>query len=147
MVDRLNGNLGNVNGYLFGKKVDKEDTTKTGAKQNVPVGQAQAAADAAKIDKTNLNLDMNAILGLHLTNAGKVDTSDKATSARATEYFASADFQALNKEFGIYDDVDPEIGEYLSPKTLSYLANVTPEQRERIGNGMVTDYDNIIAVA
>lgn len=147
MVDRLNGNLGNVNGYLFGKKVDKEDAAKTAAKQNVPVGQTQAAADAAKVDKTNLNLDMNAILGLHLTNAGKVDTSEKATSARAAEFYASADFQALNKEFGIYDNIDPEIGQYLSPKTLSYLANVTPEQRERIENGTVADYDNLVAVA
>lgn len=148
MVDRLNGNLGNVNGYLFGgKKVDKEEAAKTGAKQDVPVGQTPAAADAAKVDKTNLNLDMNAILGLHLTNAGKVDTTEKATAARAAELYASADFQALNKEFGIYDGVDPEIGQFLSPKTLAYIANATPEQKERIGACTVKDFDNLVAVA
>ena len=148
MVDRLNGNLGNVNAYLFGgKKVDKDEIAKTGAKENVPVGQTQAAQEAAKADVTNLNLDMNAIMGLHLTKAGKVDTSEKATGARAAELYASADFQALNKEFGIYDDIDPEIGQFLSPKTLAYIANVTPEQKERIETGAVKDFDDLVAVA
>lgn len=148
MVDRLNGNLGNVNGFLFGKKVDKEETAKTTAKKDVPVGQTPAAPETGKVDKTNLNLDMNAIMGLHLTKtANKVDTSEKATAARAAELYASADFQALNKEFGIYDDIDPEIGQFLSPKTLSYIANATPEQRDRIGADTVNNFDNMIAVA
>ena len=147
-IDKFNGNLGNVNGFLFGKKVEKEDTAKTQAKKDVPVGQTQAAADAAKVDKTNLNLDMNAILGLHLTkSANKVDTSEQATGARAAELYASADFQALNKEFGIYDDVDPEIGQFLSPKVLSYIANATPEVKERIETGAVTEFDRMVAIA
>ena len=110
-------------------------------------GLLQAIEEAAKADVTNLNLDMNAIMGLHLTKAGKVDTSEKATGARAAELYASADFQALNKEFGIYDGVDPEIGQFLSPKTLAYIANATPEQKERIGAGTVKDFDNLVAVA
>lgn len=147
-IDKFNGNLGNVNGFLFGKKVEKEDAAKTQAKKDVPVGQPQAAADAAKVDKTNLNLDMNAILGLHLTkSANKVDTSEQATGARAAELYASADFQALNKEFGIYDDVDPEIGQFLSPKVLSYIANATPEVKERIETGAVTEFDRMVAIA
>jgi len=144
--DKVNGNLGNVNGFLFGKKVDKEEAAKTEAKKDVPVGKPQAAPETAKVDKTNLNLDMNAIMGLHLTKqAQKTDVTDKAVSARASEFYASADFQALNKEFGIYDDVDPEIGQFLSPKVLSYIAQATPEVKERIGAGVVADFENIIA--
>lgn len=144
-IDKFNGNLGNVNNFLFGKKIEKEETKKTAPKENVPVGQTQAAAETAKADKTtNLNLDANAIWGLHLTaQAKKVDTSKEATGARAAEFYASADFQALNKEFGIYDDVDPEIGQFLSPKTLSYIANVSPEQRERIGADVLNNLDTI----
>ncbi|MBS6603605.1 MAG: hypothetical protein KH301_07620 [Brachyspira sp.] len=143
--DKINGNLGNVNGFLFGKKVEKE---KTEAKTDVPVGKTPEAAKTAKADTTNLNLDMNAIMGLHLTQqAGKVDTSEKATAARAAEFYANADFQALNKEFGIYDDIDPEIGQFLSPKTLSYIANATQEQRDRIGADTVNTLDKMIAVA
>lgn len=147
-IDKFNGNLGNVNGFLFGKKVEKDDTQKTAAKKDVPVGQPQAA-ETAKVDNTtNLNLDMNAILGLHLTTKGnKVDTSEKATATRAAEFYASADFQALNKEFGIYDNIDPEIGQYLSPKTLSYIANTPTEQQERIGTDTVDQFDKMIAVA
>lgn len=147
-IDKFNGNLGNVNGFLFGKKVEKDETQKAAAKKDVPVGQPQAT-ETTKVDKpTNLNLDMNAILGLHLTTKGnKVDTSEKATAARAAELYASADFQALNKEFGIYDNVDPEIGQYLSPKTLSYIANTTIEQQETIGLDMEDILDNKIALA
>ena len=65
-IDKFNGNLGNVNNFLFGKKVEKEETKKAAPKENVPVGQTQAAAETAKTDKTNLNLDANAIWGLHL---------------------------------------------------------------------------------
>lgn len=147
MVDRLNGNLGNVNGFLFGKKVEKEEAAKTETpKENVPVGQPQAAEETAKVDKTNLNLDMNAIMGLHLTQkAQKTDVTEQAVGARAAELYASADFQALNKEFGIYDDVDPEIGQFLSPKVLSYITQAAPEVRERIGAGVVVDFENIVA--
>lgn len=146
--DKINRNVGNVNGFLFGKKVDKEETAKTTAKKDVPVGQTPAAPETGKVDKTNLNLDMNAIMGLHLTKtANKVDTSERATTARAAELYASADFQALNKECGIYDDIDPEIGPFLSPKTLSYIANATQEQCDKISADTVNRFDKIIALA
>lgn len=145
-IDKFNGNL--VNGFLFGgKKIDKEET-KTAPKKDVPVGQPQAAVEPAKVDKTNLNLDMNAVLGLHLTKTAQtVDNSEKAVAARAAEFYASADFQALNKEFGVYDDIDPAIGQFLSPKTLAYISNTTPEARERIETGVTKDFDQMVAIA
>ena len=151
-IDKFNGNLGNVNNFLFGKKVEKEETKKTAPKENVPVGQTQAAAETAKADKTNLNLDANAIWGLHLTaQAKKVDTSDKAVEARASQFFKTEpDIYALKKEAGIpaeIDGIDDDIAEFLSPETLSFLAKVPPEQAERISNGTVNEFDRMIALA
>ena len=151
-IDKFNGNLGNVNNFLFGKKIEKEETKKTAPKENVPVGQTQAAAETAKVDKTNLNLDANAIWGLHLTaQAKKVDTSDKAVEARASQFFKTEpDIYALKKEAGIpaeIEGIDDDIAEFLSPETLSFLAKVPPEQAERISNGTVNEFDRMIALA
>ena len=151
-IDKFNGNLGNVNNFLFGKKVEKEETKKAAPKENVPVGQTQAAAETAKTDKTNLNLDANAIWGLHLTaQAKKVDTSDKAVEATASQFFKTEpDIYALKKEAGIpaeIEGIDDDIAEFLSPETLSFLAKVPPEQAERISNGTVNEFDRMIALA
>ena len=151
-IDKFNGNLGNVNNFLFGKKVEKEEPKKAAPKENVPVGQTQAAAESAKVDKTNLNLDANAIWGLHLTaQAKKVDTSDKAVEARASQFFkAEPDIYALKHEAGIPAEVeglDEDIAAFLSPKTLSYIAQAPAEQAERIGAGAVDEYDKMIAFA
>lgn len=145
-IDKFNGNL--VNGFLFGGKKVNNDDTKTAPKKDVPVGQPQAAVEPVNVDKTNLNLDMNAVLGLHLTKTAQtVDTSEKAVAARAAEFYASPDFQALNKEFGVYDNIDPAIGQFLSPKTLAYISNTTPEARERIETGVTKDFDQMVAIA
>lgn len=145
-IDKFNGNL--VNGFLFGgKKIDKEET-KTAPKKDVPVGQPQAAVEPAKVDPLNLNFDSKCIYNKQLAfQSQKVDTSEKATAARAAEYYASADFQAFNKEFNIYDDIDPAIGQFLSPKTLAYVAKTTPEARERIETGVTKDFDQMVAIA
>lgn len=144
-IDKFNGNL--VNGFLFGgKKIDKEETATTAKAKTNETLPLVAPANTTKVDKTNLNLDMNAVLGLHLTKTAQtVDTSEKATAARAAEFYASADFQAFNKEFNIYDDIDPAIGEFLSPKTLAYVAKTTPEARERIGTGVTNYLDTLVS--
>lgn len=146
-IDKFNGNL--VNGFLFGgKKVDKEDTATTAKAKTNETLPLVAPANTTKVDKTNLNLDMNAVLGLHLTKTAQtVDNSEKAVAARAAEFYASADFQALNKEFGVYDNIDPAIGQFLSPKTLAYISNTTPEARERIETGVTKDFDQMVAIA
>ena len=151
-IDKYNGNFGNVNNFLFGKKVEKDETKKAAPKENVPVGQTQAASETAKVDKTNLNLDANAIWGLHLTaKAKKVDTSDKAVEARASQFFKTEpDIYALKQEAGIpaeIDGIDEDIAAFLSPKALSFLAQVPADQAERISSGTVNEFDKMIALA
>lgn len=150
--DKINGNLGNVNGFLFGKKVGKEEAAKAEAKKDVPVGQPQAAAETANIDKTNLNLDMNAIMGLHLTKqAGKVDTSEQATLARMERAFTQEpESYRLKQEFGIpaeIEGLDDDIAAFLPAKALAYIAKATPEIKERIGAASVNEFDRMVAMA
>lgn len=150
-IDKFNGNLGNVNNFLFGKKVEKEETKKAAPKENVPVGKPEAATETAQVADVK-GKTINEIFGLYkLEEAKKVDTSDKAVAARAAQFFKSEpDIYALKQEAGIPAEVeglDEDIAAFLSPKTLSFIAQVPAEQAERISTGTVSEYDRMIALA
>ena len=130
-IDKFNGNLGNVNGFLFGKKVDKDDTTKTEAKKDVPVGQTKQV-EAPKSKPINLNEDPRAMY----TSMGLSLSTGASTEANMTKFFTEApEIYGLKKEFGIpaeIDGLDEDLAAFLPAKALAYVAKMTPQQQDRI---------------
>lgn len=150
-IDKFNGNLGNVNNFLFGgKKVEKEETKKTAPKENVPVGKPEAAAKTVNVADIQ-GKPISEIWGLYkLEEAKKVDTSDKAVAARAAQFFkAEPNIYALKDVSGIppeIEGIDDDIAALLSPKERSFVAQVPPEQVGRISLGTVSEFDRMVAL-
>lgn len=148
-IDKFNGNFGNVNGFVFGKKVENEDTQKTVANQDVPVGQTSNTEKVGNKD-LNLNFDPKAIyssMGLSLSK-------NTSTEANMEKFFLETpQMYTLKTEFKMpaeIDGLDEDFAPFLSAKALAFTAKMTPQQMDRIAFNTIhgeQNLDNILKYA
>ncbi len=145
-IDKFNGNLGNVNGFLFGKKVEKDETQKAAAKKDVPVGQTSNTEQVGNKD-LNLNFDPKAIyssMGLNLSK-------NTSTEANMEKFFLeSPEIYALKAEFNIpaeIEGLDKDFEEFLPSKALAFIAKTTPQQMDRIAFNTINNKNNLDNIA
>ncbi len=148
-IDKFNGNLGNVNGFLFGKKVETDETQKTAAKKDVPVGQTSNTEHIENKD-LNLNFDPKAIYSSMGLNFSK----NTSTETNMDKFFLeSPEIYTLKAEFKIpaeIEGLDEDFVEFLPSKALASIAKMTPQQMDRIAFNTIhgkNNLDNILKYA